>query len=263
MLQSARAILSLARPDTSLLAFLAVFLPTLTRTNDLNLSFSRALPMLFISICTFIVNDIDDIEKDKINHPDRPLPSGQIGPALAVAAYYLFLVSALAAIRLLIAPGYIAFLHYSLLVLVISYGYVVDYLPAFKPAYVAIAASVPPFITSVYFRLEQQLAYVAVAFGIFTLGRELCKDLLDRPGDPVSVIHRIRPRQVAQLAFFLQLVGLAIVARQSSGKLDLLLILAMALVLGFACVNWFEWKHRKLSLMLMKAVAFLGLYFLL
>ena len=119
-MQTLRAILRLTRLDSSLLAFLAIFLPFLVRTKNLSISFGKAIPLLFIFVCTFIANDLDDVERDKVNHPDRPLPAGHLTPALATVLYFTSLASALFSTRYYVPPG-IAFLYYALISLTISY----------------------------------------------------------------------------------------------------------------------------------------------
>ena len=119
-MQILRAILRLTRLDSSLLALLAVFLPLWVRTGNLAQSLGRALPLLFSFMCTFIANDLDDVEKDRVNHPDRPLPARQITPALAAVLYFTCLALALFSTRCYVSPG-IAFLYYSLIALLISY----------------------------------------------------------------------------------------------------------------------------------------------
>lgn len=79
-MQTLRAILRLTQVDSSMLSFLAIFLPLSVRTKDLGLSFSRAIPLLFTGMCTFIANDLNDIEKDRVNHPERPLPVRHLTP---------------------------------------------------------------------------------------------------------------------------------------------------------------------------------------
>ncbi len=60
-----------------------------------------ALVLLCISAAAFAINDHDDIEKDRINHPERPLPSGRLSlPQAWGAAVSLFTLALLAAIPL-------------------------------------------------------------------------------------------------------------------------------------------------------------------
>src|SRR5947209_639737 len=137
--------MQITRLDSSLLGFLAIFLPFFIRTGDWGLSLCRAIPLLFICICTFIANDLDDAEKDQINHPERPLPARRLTPTFAAILYFIFLGAALFSTQRYV-PERIAFWYYALMVLSISYGYIVDCLPGFKALYVATVISVPVLI---------------------------------------------------------------------------------------------------------------------
>lgn len=257
------AILRLMRPPSSLLTFLAVFLPVFVRTGNSLLGLRRATPLLFASICIFVVNDLHDIEKDKINHPERPLPSGKLTPAFVTSLYLLCLVAALVTTRFLVTNSAAAFWYYLALLVGVSYGYIVDFLPGIKSAYVACAASIPMLILASYYPGATKFYFVAIALGIFTLGRELCKDLCDRNGDPVSFLHSVEPQKVSTVAFILQTMGLLLLASTIAKLLDLLIVLTMLLLLALSSVWWFRFQRATLSLSVMKAVMFLGLYFLL
>jgi geranylgeranylglycerol-phosphate geranylgeranyltransferase len=258
-----RATIRLLRLDSSILAFLSILIPVFVRSNDLGESFKRAIPLLFISMCTFIINDLDDLEKDRTNHPDRPLPRGYVKPVFVVVLYYVCLALALWTTRIYIPDGYVAFWYYLLLTTAISYGYVVEYLPGLKPAYVAGASSIPVVILAAFYPQETELYLVAVALFAFMLGRELCMDVRDRPGDPASFLHAIHPKRMANLAFALQATGLLLLSFQITKLPNLLDLLLMTLLWGLALISWFRWGRLKLATGLMKAVVFLGLYFLL
>jgi len=256
------AILRLIRLESSLLGFFAIFIPSFTRDNDVSLSLRRAVPLLFISICTFIANDLDDLERDRVNHPDRPLPAGHFSPAFAVVLYFAFLALALFSTSFFISPG-IDFLYYCAISLSISYGYIVEYIPSFKAPYVAIAATVPILIVTMSYPKEMRLYVICGSVFLMTLGREICMDIKDRVGDPISFLHRFRPKRLGGVAFSLQTAGLLLlitIVNKLGGAIDLL---AMTLLLTLAVVCWFKFERYKLSLILMKIQLFVGLYFLL
>jgi 4-hydroxybenzoate polyprenyltransferase len=258
----ARATIRIIRPYSSLLAFLSILVPLLARSGNLSLSLQKAIPLLFASMCTFIVNDLDDIEKDKINHPERPLPAGELKPVLAVVLYFACLGAALFTIRFFVGTNHLSFLYYTLLVTCISYGYVVEYLGGIKPLYVAGTSSIPILVIVYLYPRESLLYRVAVANFFFMLGRELCKDLLDRPGDPVSFLHKFEPRRLATFAFASQLAGLFLLLLQVEDLLGFVNIVLMAVVFALACLYWFRWQRPMLATQLMKGILFLGLYFL-
>jgi geranylgeranylglycerol-phosphate geranylgeranyltransferase len=257
-----RAVTQLVRPYSSLPAFLAICLALLSRTHDLTLSLKKSIPMLFVGMCTFIANDLDDIEKDRINHPDRPMPSGEIKPAIATICYFISLAASLFTIRFYIGSTPVSFLYYVLLSLCISYRYIVEYLPGVKPAYVAAAASVPILIVVTYYPRENGLYSLTVAVFLFVLGRELCEDLLDRPGDPVSFIHSLAPRRVATIALLCQAAGLFLLSFQARGWMEVIDLFVILVVLTLSYICWFRLRRFTTATALMKGILFLGLYFL-
>ena len=255
------AILQLTRLDSSVLAFLGLFIPIYTRTNNLTVSFGRAIPLLFICMCTFIANDLDDLERDQINHPERPLPRGSLNPTIAAALYFICLALALFLTRCFVDQR-IAFWYYALMTLSISYGYIVECLPSVKALYVAVAISVPVFIVAVSNSNEKRLCLVAVAAFLFALGRELCMDIDDRTADVVSLMHRIRPTPLAIAAFVLQTVGLTLLLVQVRRSLDIVAVALIALVLALSGIFWFSLENHKVARRLMKLQLLVGLYFL-
>jgi geranylgeranylglycerol-phosphate geranylgeranyltransferase len=256
-----RAILRLTRLDSSLLGFLAIFLPLLVRTNDLALSFGRAIPLLFICMCTFIANDLDDVERDRVNHPERPLPARHLSPTVAAVLYFGSLAAALLSTRHYVTQG-IAFLYYALITLSISYGYVVDCLPSLKAPYVSAATSVPVLIVAALYPDEARLYILAGSVFLLTIGREICMDIKDRPGDGISFMHRFRPTPLAVAAFSLQTIGLLLLAIQTHKLGDIVDLLAMIFLLALSGVYWFKLASYKWAIILMKLQFFAGLYFL-
>jgi geranylgeranylglycerol-phosphate geranylgeranyltransferase len=261
-MQIARSILKLTRIDSSLLIALVIFIPSLVRTKDLGSSLGKAIPLLFISICTFIANDLDDIEKDRLNHPERPLPSGHVKPSFAVVLYFACLASALFATRFYVKPN-TAFWYYVLLTLSISYGYVVDCFPGLKSLYVATTIAIPVLIVATSYPDERRLYLVAGSAFFFVLGRELCMDLVDRAGDAASFMHQIRPEPLAIAAFSSQAIGLLLLAMQADKQLlDLVDLLLATSLLVLSSLYWFRLTSYKRAIVLMKAQLFIGLYFL-
>jgi geranylgeranylglycerol-phosphate geranylgeranyltransferase len=256
------AILQLTRADSSVMAFLCLFLPICTRTKDLAVSFGRSIPLLFIFMCTFIANDLDDLERDLINHPNRPLPSRRLRSTVAALLYFFCLGLALFLTKYLVEQ-HIAFWYYALVAVSISYGYVIECLPSFKAPYVAAALSIPVIIVAVSYPGEKRLYVMVIAGFLFALGRELCMDIGDRTGDTVSALHRIPPLRLAIVAFVVQTVGLALLTVQMRRSLDVFATIFMAIVLMVAAFCWFRLKKYKMAIRLMKLQLFVGLYFLL
>jgi len=83
------ALLELTRPINNLIAFMAVYLGGII---SVDFYFSReiilaSLSGMFISAGGNVVNDYFDIEVDRVNKPQRPLPSGRVSPTVALASY--------------------------------------------------------------------------------------------------------------------------------------------------------------------------------
>lgn len=263
-MQRTRATLRLIRPYSSSLAILSILVPVFVRTRDLALSIERAVPLLFGAMCTYILNDLDDLEKDRINHPNRPLPSGQVSTAFVAVLYYVCLALALLTTHFYVGRTKSAFLYYVGFSACISYRYVVEYLPAFKPSYVAATTTIPILILMTFYPNDaSSLAQTGVALFLSMMGRELCKDLPDRPGDPVSFLHKFDPTAVARFAFAMQGLAVMILCWQIRGLASSICMLAMVLVLAMAYVCWFHQNRQTVALGLMKTVALFGLYFLL
>jgi geranylgeranylglycerol-phosphate geranylgeranyltransferase len=238
---------------------LAVFVPVFVRSHDLMLSLGRAAPLLFIGMCTFIANDLEDVERDRINHPDRPLPSGRLSQAVAASMYFACLAAALFSARYFVEP-LLAFWYYTLVALSVSYVHVVDRLPNLKALYVALAISLPIVIVAKFYPNELQLYRVAAAVFLFTLGRELCMDIEDRAGDPRAFLHGIAAEHVATFAFLVQVVGLLVLPVDLRNWDSALEVLVLTILLVASGVYWFRLARRKRAIRLMKLQYFVGLY---
>ncbi len=217
--------------------------------------------MLFICFCTFIANSLDDEEKDEVNHPSVPLPARKLTPTFAVILYFSSLLSALFLIRHYI-PERLAFWYYGLTVMSISYGYVVDFLPGLKAPYVAATVSLLPLMIATWYPSEVRLYFVAGAVFLFTAGKEICMDITDTPGDPISFMHMFRPRPLAIVAFSLQVLGVLLLATQAPDSRDTIDLLAMAFMLAISGFYWFKLTNYKRAILLMRLQFILGIYFL-
>lgn len=256
-----RAILRLMRLSSSLLGALAIFLALLARTNNPSLSLGKAIPLFFIAVCTFIANDLDDLERDQVNHPERPLPARHLTPEFAAVLYFVSLALALFSTRYFVTQD-IAFWYYGLTTLSISYGYIVECLPSLKTPYVAAASAIPVLIIARSYPDEQRLYVVAGAVFLFTLGREICGVIQDRAGDPPSYLHRFKPATLALGSFLVQAIGLLLLATQIHKVGEIACLFVMTFLLVLAGVYWFKLASYRQAALLMKIQLFVGLYFL-
>lgn len=255
------AILRLTRLDSSLLGFLVILIPFLVRTTDLSSSVGKAIPLLFIGMCAFIANDLDDQEADRVNHPDRPLPARHLSTTVAAVLLFVSLAAALFSTRQWVEP-HTAFWYYALVTLSISYGYIVEYVPGAKAPYVAVVTSIPVMIVASSFPNEPRLRLVAGATVLLVFGREVCMDIADRAGDATSFIHKIKATSLAVIAFLLHTMGLLLLAIQVRTAGQVIDLLILAFLIGLSGVCWFKLGDRKKAIMLMKLQFIVGLYFL-
>ena len=95
---------------------------------------------------------------------------------------------------------------------------------------------------------------------LFTLGREICGDILDRDGDSVTYLNRFKPVSLAAFAFVVQGTGLVLLASQIDNRGEAVDVLAMTFILALAGVSWFKLERYKQARLLMKIQLFVGLY---
>lgn len=217
--------------------------------------------MLFLGFCTWIANDINDMERDKINHPNRPLPSGRVSPETASAVFFLCLAIALVMTYYLI-DSIMAFWYYLVLILSLSYGYIVDLAPAWKAPYVAAAMTIPTIVVAHSYPNELRLWRVAAAVFCFALGKELCMDLLDRPGDTPSFLHLVRFEVVARIAFGALWIGLTFLVIYPRSIYDIVYAAVMVCLLLFSTVMWARSKRHRLAVQIIRIELLLGIYYL-
>lgn len=256
-----RAMLRLTRLGTSLLGFVAIFLPLLARTHDLQTSLGRAIPLLFACMCTFIANDLDDVERDRVNHPWRPLPAGHLTPTVAGIMYFTCLFLALFTTKYYVTPG-VAFWYYSFIIISTSYGYTVKCFPSLKPPHVATAGSILVLIVAAWYPNETRLYIVAGSLFFITVGREICLDIRDRAGDTVTFMHRFNPMALGFVGFCLEATGLLLLVVQLRKLQDVGVLLSMTFLLALAAFYWFKFASYRRATLIMKMLFVVGLYFL-
>ena len=176
--------ITILRPLNLLQATLAVVLTTAFLGE---LDQIRSLMFLILSVITInaggnIINDIYDLEIDRINRPDRPLPSGTM--SVGQARIYLIV---LFAIGLLFS--WLISLETFIIAGPISIPTLIAYSACFKrqPLIGNLTVSFMLGLAFIYVgaafgNIQATLVMAALAFG-FTLIREIVKDLEDMEGD--------------------------------------------------------------------------------
>lgn len=256
-----RAILQIVRIEGSLLAFLLVFLPIYASTGYIADSVGRSIPVLFICICTFVANDLDDVEKDRINHPERPLPRGYLSPTFATILYFISL-----GIALLLTSSYIeprtVWVYYVFTIVMISYRFIVEYLPTSKAFYIAVAAVIPALIIAPVYPDKPRLYTVAGAAFFHVLGREMCMNILDMLGDPYSFFHRFTEKSQAIFAFASMGVSVILLMTQIDTIEHGFAVALFTILLVVAGFYWFKRSEFGRVLTITKIQMLVGLYVL-
>ena len=176
--------LTILRPLNLLQATLAVVLTTafLGQMNQIETLLLLILSVIAINGGGNIINDIYDLEIDRINRPDRPLPSGKM--TVPQARVFLTLLFA-AGVTL---SWFISFQAFSIAGLIsvpilVAYSACFKRLPVIGNLTVAFMLGLAfIYVGAAFGNIPATLVMAALAFG-FTLIREMVKDLEDMEGD--------------------------------------------------------------------------------
>jgi len=178
------AAFKLIRPLNILIIFLTVIVAAVINTREfypITIIFLTALTASLTAAAGNVVNDIVDIEGDKINHPTRPIPRGTISKSEAISIY-IILVLLSEFISFYISPTHLvinsfaAFLlfTYSLYLkrVVLAGNLVISFLTGLVFVYGGLAVN----------ELNRSIIPALFAF-LINLIRELVKDMEDKEGD--------------------------------------------------------------------------------
>ncbi len=256
-----KIVCALTRLDTCVLVFLSLFLPVYFHSQDLFFSSIQALPVLTICMCGFVINDLSDIEKDRTNHPLRPLPSNAISETSASIVYFLLLAISLITIKLNVDPANV-YLYILLLVALINYNFVVAYIPILKTFYVAIVSLIPIFILSSILHSEESILVVAISLFMFLLGREMLMDVEDVKGDAETFVKKIGVQRSENIALSVKLCGSLLLSFLTRGTIDIVIISLLAMADFVFIYMWKKRWKRKVVIQLMKLQLLAGIYFL-
>ncbi|MEN2999018.1 MAG: UbiA family prenyltransferase [Acidilobaceae archaeon] len=206
MLTTLRGLLELGRVPNALAGTLAIFLGASVISGSPPTMFSPlealviALIAILVSFSIMTVNDIMDLEADRVNAPWRPLPSGKVSvkAAWAASASYV-LLSLLLSLTLQPVPLFFL-LTLSFLAAANAYNFGAKRVLLLGNLLVALLTSFPIAVGALLatFRLEsyqQELLaraalYTLMAF-LSVLGREVAKGIPDVEGDRRSGVRTV------------------------------------------------------------------------
>ncbi|CAM9443438.1 unnamed protein product, partial [Phaeothamnion confervicola] len=150
-----------------------------------------ALAAALIAVGSCVLNDLLDIELDRINKPDRPLVTGAVSPSHAAAIAALCLSGACAS-AWLVSPLALQAVILASVALVSAYTTLLKPLPLVKNMVTAgiIAASVASGGLAAGASVHGTLAPMAITF-FGTVHREILMDINDAAGDAVAGVRTI------------------------------------------------------------------------
>lgn len=186
VIKNVEGLFKVLRPINLLIVFLSYFfgLHFLKKSPDFEILIMALIAVAVVGIGN-LYNDILDFEADKINAPERPIPSGMI--SMKTAQWYAVLLFVFIAIL-----NTFLFKH----IWVYTFNWIVFILTMFYSLYfkktglrgnllVAFFTSAPFLVICIYYRNIMSLKNIIVFAFFLMLIREIVKDLEDIEGDKV------------------------------------------------------------------------------
>lgn len=239
------AFLSLIRPLNLLIAFLSIVVAALLAGGDER----AALPILLAALAGIAVaaganaiNDLFDIEIDRVNRPERPIPRGDLTVAdakrawIATSVFAAFCSWIVGVWPFAIVVGAITVLYWysrSLKATPLVGNLVVGGMTGL--AFIYGAAAVGP--------IERGIVPALFAF-LVNVARELVKDIEDREGDALAhaatlpVRYGVRPARILTTATLVLLIALTlyVASHEVYGDPFLAIVLAADVLMAFVAV---------------------------
>ncbi len=177
-----KSIILISRPINFTITFVAVIISGLLVSSNIDSSLIyAAFSLSFACAAGNIINDIFDLEIDKVNKPNRVLPSGKLSISQTYSIYFIFL-----AISLLLAfNNGISSILFLIIINILLYLY-----SAFLKKIILIGNITVAFLTSSAL-LYGAMVYENISIGLIPAGfaflinliREIIKDTEDITGD--------------------------------------------------------------------------------
>ena len=194
---------------TVIFCSLIIFIPVYDHTADLYISIIKALPFGLITFGGMVLNDIYDVEKDKISKPHRPITAGLLPIGKAVILYRACFAAAFA----------IAFIYFDLLniiiwgavlLLIIIYNWMVVKAAVFKTFTTGIINCLC--FAFIFINCERPISdyWFLLSLFMFITARELIMDIRDIEGDmksKVKTLAVLAGKNIAYVLSFVFIVG--------------------------------------------------------
>jgi len=253
-------LVKMSRPITSLIASsLTIFVLYFSKSGHLSECIFRSLPILFLTMIGFILNDIFDIERDRGRGPEeKPLAYNLISRRLAICyASVLLIVAFGLEIYYFFLPGLkIVIITFLLLLFYTPFAH---RFPLVKGAYTAVLCCLPLLYGSVLAGRSISLLMYSHLF-VFIIGRELILDAKDFEKDLAfgmrTLIYYSGKTRCYIIGWSLMWLSISpgfLTTRTPAGKLLSLVALAALIICTF-----FSQKHQDCAIKLSRGVMFFG-----
>jgi geranylgeranylglycerol-phosphate geranylgeranyltransferase len=243
------ALIKISRPLNVLIAFLTIYIAAaVTAGLQVNRNvFLAAISTALITIGANVINDIFDVDIDRINKPQRALPARKLSRSEALA-YFITVYLA----------GWVvaALINVSMFLIAFSVGILLIFYSIRFKRTILLGNLVVSFTTAVAFvygglavdRIKETLFPAVFAF-LFHFGREIIKDLQDIDGDrqagavTFAVKYGHRPSFYLTLSVFLVLILVTLIPYiLKIYGLSYLLVVVVGIYPVLAWVIYVTWK---------------------
>jgi len=251
----------LTRLDTSLFVFVSVFAPIYLGLGSAETAARIALPLLPICMCGFVLNNLHDVEKDRANHPERPLPREEVTGAFSAGLFLVLLAAGLVSLKLLI-PAENVFPYVLLLVAMIAYNHVVAYLTPLKNFVVAAAGVLPVAIVASELPARFNAPQLMLATFLFLVCIEILSDIRDIRGDGPTLAKQLGVTSAARVAFAALALSDALLLFAAKSPLQLGATLTFVALDAIVAWFWFRGSDKRLLTRALRVQAVASLVYL-
>ena len=261
--------INLIRPINSIMVGFAVIVGIGVASPKMIFSIYSLLGFLtgfFTSSFSMVVNDYYDIEVDKVNRPDRPLPSGAISPNFAIVLALILLFIGIASSMLISLNNFVIASVFAFLAWFYNFwgkrrGFIGN---------IMVAASVAiPYIyggMAVNNAYKPLLVWLALTSFLAATGREVIKTISDIKGDElrgvrsIARVHSLRFASILGAIMFLMAIVSSWIPFVTGivGTVYAMLIIAPNLIFIYASIKILK-DSSEVNALNVKSISLLGM----
>lgn len=258
--------IELIRPNICLLSVFGLVVGLLLVEVPLDFWLLPIFGVFLISASGNIINDFFDLEIDKINKPERPLPSGKISKKEAIIFYLVLGLTGLIISGFVSLNFFILALFNSVLVFFYSKKFKKTLLGNPVDSWLACSVFLAPVLIFGSFTelLTSTVTILAIIAFFGNYGREILKDVEDITGDKIEMARTLPivfgKKKSAVLGKILIFVGSVFLFLPFFLKIFGLVYLILAVICFSICLYILTIKDIKVAQKLTKVVMFLVIF---